>query len=131
MFKYFISNDTRIIITSGGKRLSFPLHTGMINVAYNYNFHLHYPRYNFDKMKKFSEKVFEKGINVNYNTQLYRIYGKNMNISIPYIFHKNIQIPENSLVSVCWEDQSDLLNNIKVISSEHAQEVIDEELLRF
>jgi hypothetical protein len=130
MFKYFISNDTRIILTSGGKRLSFPLHTGMVNVSYNYNFYLHYPRYNFDRMKKFSDKIFQKGININYNTQLYRIYGKNLNITIPYIFHKNIQIPDNALISVCWEDSSDLLNNIKVLSSEQAQEIINEEILK-
>lgn len=130
MFKYFINQDTRIILSSGSKRLSFPLHPGVIGLDYRYNFRMHYQRQKFEKVNRFAEKIFEKGVTVNYNTQIYRLHGKYINVNIPYTFQKTLQIPENSLVSVCWEDNTDLLNSIKVITSEQAHEIMREELLQ-
>lgn len=129
MFKYFINNDTRIILSSGSKKLSFPLHPGMVLLDYRYNFRMNYQRHNFEKVSRLAKRIYEKGITVNYNTQIYRLRGSYINVTIPYTFQKTLQIPENSIVSVCWEDDTDLLSHIKVITSEQAQEIMKEELL--
>lgn len=129
MFKHLIQNDTRISITSGTNRLVFPVHPGLVFINSKYGFHFFYHKHNINKYHKLVEKIYDKRVVIPYNTQIYRLNNTNVSVNIPFVYNKNINIPQNCLLSVNWENNSDFLNSIKVISSEQANEIMNEELL--
>ena len=116
MFRYFISDTSKIVFSTSKQRLVFPLHTGVFRIDDRSNqFLFHYDKFNINKYQKFSEKVLDRGINCSYTTQLYKLQNDTVSVSIPGVYYKTLPIYDGKVLQIKWEDNSDRVNSIRVI----------------
>jgi hypothetical protein len=130
MFKYFISEPTRIAITTGTQRITFPLHTGLIRIHSCDNiFKFYYAKPNIENTDHITSKIFDSSFvrsdkiknTINNTVQLYRLADRCI-VDIPRIYFKNINMSKKDLMhfNACilqtvWND-NDTIRSIEIIS---------------
>lgn len=129
MFKYFINEPTIISITTGLKRIIFPLHKGLIGIntnddKFNFSYFSHYSYTNL------YEKVCINKLNTVHTVQLYKIQDRYI-VDIPRVYFRNVKININKvdnkynecLLSVLWLD-NDIIKSIEIIPSSEISKYI-------
>jgi len=128
MFKYFISEPTRIAITTGTQRITFPLHTGLIRIhSCDHLFKFYYAKPNIENTDNITSKIFDSSfvktdiVKNNKTVQLYRL-GDRCIVDIPRIYFKNINMREKDsehfnscILQTVWND-NDTIRSIEIIS---------------
>jgi len=130
MFKYFISEPTRIAITTGTQRITFPLHTGLIRIHSCDNiFKFYYAKPNIENTDHITSKIFDSSFvkcdkiknNNNTTVQLYRLADRCI-VDIPRIYFKNINMSKKDslhfnacILQTVWND-NDTIRSIEIIS---------------
>ena len=116
MFKYFISEPTRIAITSGTQRITLPLHTGLIRINSSENiFKFYYDKPSIEYTDYISSKFFNSfvksdQIKMNNTVQLYKL-GDRCIVDIPRIYFRNINMSllnvdnyNSCILQTIWND---------------------------
>jgi hypothetical protein len=116
MFKYFISEPTRIAITSGTQRITLPLHTGLIRINSSENiFKFYYDKPSIEYTDYISSKFFNSfvksdQINMSNTVQLYKL-GDRCIVDIPRIYFRNINMSllnvdnyNSCILQTIWND---------------------------
>jgi len=128
MFKYFISEPTRIAITTGTQRITFPLHTGLIRIhSCDNSFKFYYAKPNIENTDNITSKIFDSSfvrsdkIKNDTTVQLYRL-GDRCIVDIPRIYFKNINMRDKDsqhfnscILQTVWND-NDTIKSFEIIS---------------
>lgn len=123
-FKHYLSNNSKIIFQSNGKRLVFPLHPGLFKIKDRHNFEFNYDTSYIDKYNKNFPKLYEKGVTCSYSTQIYKLFeNSTTSVTIPHIYNKTFQT-NSTIVKVDWDARADFINNIKLITYKPNNEYI-------
>jgi hypothetical protein len=115
MFKYFISEPTRIAITSGTQRITLPLHTGLIRINSSENiFKFYYDKPSIEYTDYISSKFFNSFVKsdqkMSNTVQLYKL-GDRCIVDIPRIYFRNINMSllnvdnyNSCILQTIWND---------------------------
>lgn len=142
MFKYFISEPTRIAITTGTQRITFPLHTGLIRIhSCDHLFKFYYAKPNIEHTDNITSKIFDSSFvrsdkiknTINNIVQLYRL-GDRCIVDIPRIYFKNINMREKDMIhfnscilQTVWND-NDTIRSIEIISPSEINNFIQKDI---
>ncbi len=140
MFKYFISEPTRIAITTGTQRITFPLHIGLIRIHSCDNlFKFYYAKPNIENTDNITSKIFDSSfvktdiVKNNTTVQLYRL-GDRCIVDIPRIYFKNINMREKDvyhfnscILQTVWND-NDTIRSIEIISPSDINNFIQKDI---